>query len=270
VPEQPAVAVFASLLDHLGAAVAFEIEVLGSEPAWPSAMRASSGYLVRTAQGKVLLDCGTGVFARLRGVIPPEELTAIVISHLHFDHWVDLLPFRYYLNYETRPKVRPALHFPPGSVEKMQTIGEQVDPGPRFFSGVFSTSEYDPRTRLHIADLCITFRKTRHPINTYAFRLVCEGRTVVYSSDTGWDESLADFVRDTDLFICDANWGAGEGNRDIHLSAAEAGRLATLAGARKLLLSHLAESEAHDAVLAARREYRGPVEYAVAGQIYRL
>jgi glyoxylase-like metal-dependent hydrolase (beta-lactamase superfamily II) len=92
----------------------------------------------------VLMDGGTGVFERLRAVIRPEELTDVVISHLHFGHWIDLIPFRYYLAFDVRPPVPPRLHLPPGTNEKLQGIVEQIDPRPRFFADVFETSEYDP------------------------------------------------------------------------------------------------------------------------------
>jgi ribonuclease BN (tRNA processing enzyme) len=248
----------------------FEVKVLGSEPAWPSGPRACSGYLVRTAESTVLVDCGTGVFGRLCDVLAPEELTAVVISHLHFDHWVDLLPFRYYLSFEARPDVSPQLHLPPGAIQKLQTITEQIDPAPGFFADVFETAEYDPERKLRIRDLSITFWRTLHPIETYALRLVSGDKTLVYSADTGWDDSLAEFASGADLFICDATWGAGESiATDIHLTGEEAGRLATLSGAQKLLLTHLAELKAEDAVRAAQKEYSGPVEYAGAGRIFR-
>jgi ribonuclease BN (tRNA processing enzyme) len=121
-------------------AVTFEVVVLGSEPAWPSGPRACSGYLVRTAESTVLIDCGTGVFGRLVDVLAPEGLTGVVISHLHFDHWADLVPFRYYLSFEARPDVSPRLYLPPGAIEKLQTITEAIDPAPGFLTDVFETA----------------------------------------------------------------------------------------------------------------------------------
>jgi len=250
--------------------VTLQIEVLGSGPAWPSALRACSGFLVRTAESAVLVDCGTGVFERLRAALPPEELTGVVISHLHFDHWVDLVPFRYYLAYEARPGVPPWLCLPPGGVEKLRRAIEPIDPAPRFFEDVFETSEYAPQGELRVGDLRITFHETRHPIETYALRLVAEDKTVVYSADTGWEESLAGFARGADLFVCEATWAAGNGSADVHLSGAEAGRLAGLAGVERLLLTHVAEPDAEDAVRAASKEYGGPVEHAAAGLVFRL
>lgn len=119
----------------------FEVVVLGSEPAWPSGPRACSGYLVRTAESTVLIDCGMGVFGRLVDVLAPEGLTGVVvISHLHFDHWADLIPFRYYLSFEARPNVSPRLYLPPGAIEKLQTITEAIDPAPGFLTDVFETA----------------------------------------------------------------------------------------------------------------------------------
>lgn len=242
------------------------ITVIGSEPAWPSANRACSGYLVQTAASTVLIDCGTGVFARLRALLPPEELTAIVISHLHFDHWADLIPFRYYTSYEAQPESPPQLHVPPGGIARLQGITEAFDRDTDFLAGTFRMSEYDPEGELTIGDLRITFELMRHPIETYALRIVTADGVICYSADTGWEPRLAQHAQGSDLFICEANWGADESGGPMHLTAAEAARLATMAGAKQLLLTHLPERTASDAVQAAKNEFAGEVEHATAGR----
>ncbi len=245
--------------------MSLSIRVLGSETAWPSASRACTGFLVEADGERVLLDCGTGVFGRLRDILPPEDLTAIVISHLHFDHFADLIPFRYYLSFEAGPESSPKLHLPPDATETLRRVVEPVDPAPDFFTGAFGTSEYDPEKELLIGNLSISFHKTRHPVQTFAMKLSSEGGTVVYSADTGWLESLSDFARGADLFICEATWADGEGSPDVHLSAPEAGRLARMAGVERLALTHVAEPKAKAAVRAARKEFGGLVEHAAAG-----
>lgn len=245
--------------------MSISVEVLGSGPAWPSASRSCTGFLVGCGGKTILLDCGTGVFERLRAKVAPENLDAVVISHIHFDHVADLIPFRYFLAFEAHPEHPPKLHLPPGASEKLRRIVEPVDPDPNFFTGAFETSEYDPDVKLRIGDLSITFHRTRHPVETYAMRLSPGGESFVYSADTGWDESLAAFAENTDLFICEATWADGEGNPDIHLSAAEAGRLAKMAGAKRLALTHVAEPMAEAATRAARREFGGSVEHAFEG-----
>jgi ribonuclease BN (tRNA processing enzyme) len=251
--------------------VTLALRILGSEPAWPSAGRACTGFLLETPGGPVLVDCGTGIFERLRAVLPPERLRAVIISHLHFDHWADLIPFRYYLSFGVRPERPPALYLPPGAISALREIVEPVDPDPRFFAGSFKTSEYDPEGILKIGALEVSFRKTLHPVATYAFKFRANDASLVYSADTGWDPFLADFARGADLFLCEAGWGGdGRAAEDMHLSGAEAGRLARMAGVERLLLTHIPESEAPVTVRSARREYGGPVDYATPGLTVRL
>lgn len=96
-----------------------------------------------------------------------------------------------------------------------------------------------------------------------------EAFRIVYSADTGWLESLSDFAKGADLFICEATWANGEGNPDIHLSAPEAGRLAKMAGVEKLALTHVAQPRVEEAITAAGEEFGGAVEHAAAGSTLR-
>lgn len=250
--------------------MSISIEVLGSGAAWPSASRACAGLLVESGETRLLVDCGTGVFERLRARMPPEDVGHIIVSHIHFDHIADLIPFRYFLAFEARPEHPPKLHLPPGASDKLRKIVEPVDPDPDFFTAAFATSEYEPDGELRIGDLSITFHETRHPVETFAMRLASEGgEAVVYSADTGWLPSLADFAEGADLFICEATWADGEGNPGIHLSAPEAGRLAHMAGAKKLALTHLPEPRAKASVDAAQKEFGGPIEHAAEGSTLR-
>jgi ribonuclease BN (tRNA processing enzyme) len=250
--------------------MALELHVLGSEPAWPSASRACSGYLVRSESGVILLDCGTGVFAQLRATLPPESLAAVVITHLHFDHWVDLIPFRYYLKHEAASASPPALYLPPGALGTLAALVAPIDGSPDFFPGAFAASEYDPHSQLNVAELNFRFQVTRHPIATHALRISSDDATLVYTADTGWSPDLADFATGTDLLLCEAAWGAGESEGDMHLSARQAGELATLASARRLLLTHLAAPMAANSVEAARVTYAGPVGYAEPGSVHTI
>jgi ribonuclease BN (tRNA processing enzyme) len=247
--------------------MSMQLTILGSSPAWPAAGRACSGYLLRAGGSSLLIDCGTGVFERLRVLVPPEQVPAIIISHLHFDHWVDLIPFRYYLRHEApETGAPPQLHLSPGALATMQRVVAPIDADPTFFSGTFGIAEYDPLGEHAIGGLSIRFHTTRHPIQTYAMRLQLGDTSLVYSADSGWDPELAEFARGTDLFLCEAAWAGAEGSSDVHLSGAQAGRLAALAGAKKLVLTHLLESQAEDALRAARAEYGGPVAYAAEGE----
>ena len=96
-----------------------QITILGKSPSWPDAGGACSGYLVETAGTKLLVDCGSGIFGKLRERIDYAEIDAIVISHFHGDHCLDLMPYAYALTYSPRwtaanPAPRPKLFVPTG------------------------------------------------------------------------------------------------------------------------------------------------------------
>ncbi len=243
----------------------FELQVLGSSPAWPNAHRACSGYLLYLDDVTVLLDCGNGVFERLRAVFAPESLDAVLVSHLHHDHWADLIPFRHYLNYESAAHTAPQLLLHPGAAQKIQRSVEAIHPADAFFAGTFAISEYDPGGELQLGNARVRFRRTLHPIETYALRIELGNRSLVYSADTGWDPSLADWARGANLFLCEAASGAAGGGGPIHLGGDEAGTLAVMAEVERLVLTHVLDSQAESALESASREFGGAVLHATEG-----
>ncbi len=95
------------------------ITVLGKSPSWQDAGGACSGYLVEDGGTRLLLDCGNGVFSKLRQRVDYTELDAVLISHLHADHFLDLVPYSYALDLRSAPAARPggrlSRHRQPGS-----------------------------------------------------------------------------------------------------------------------------------------------------------
>lgn len=247
-----------------------QLMVIGSEPAWPSPLRACSGYLVRSDTTTLLMDCGTGVFERLRNLARPESLTGIILTHLHFDHWADLIPFRYYLRLDptVRGPARPPLYLPPGGLATIEQVVAPIDPTEGFFADTYEVTEYDPRSRLQIGDIAISFHRTRHPIEAYALRLEAGDRALTFSADTGWEPSVAEFARGSQLFLCESAFGSGESGGEMHLTAAETGRLATLGAVESLVLTHMTEGEAERAVSAAQTEFGGPISHATPGKVF--
>ena len=87
------------------------VTVLGKSPSWQDAAGACSGYLVQEQGYTLLLDCGNGVFAKLRETIDYLAVDAILVSHLHADHFFDVVPFSYALRFGPRTAaVRPQLY----------------------------------------------------------------------------------------------------------------------------------------------------------------
>src|SRR3954464_15921039 len=88
------------------------ITVLGKSPAWQDVDGACSGYLVEGGGVRVLLDCGPGVFAKLRRFADYTDVDAVVITHLHADHILDLVPFASGLRYAPRQQPVPVAGWP--------------------------------------------------------------------------------------------------------------------------------------------------------------
>jgi ribonuclease BN (tRNA processing enzyme) len=251
-----------------------ELRVLGKSPAWQDAGGACSGYLVEADGTRLLLDCGSGVFGKLRAVIDYAEVDAVVISHLHADHILDLVPFASGLIYAPRHQPvpvdghpgtddppRPRLLAPPGG----GMSEDHIEKG-------FALEEYDPGRPVRVGTLEISFQPVPHFLPTHAVAVAGEGRRLTYSADSSPSEDLCAFARGTDLLLIEATLPRPEreGPRG-HLTPEEAGEHGRRAGARRLVLTHISDELAADwARREAERGFGGPVEIAHEGAVYRI
>src|SRR4051812_5651612 len=105
------------------------LTVLGKSPAWQDAGGACSGYLVEAGGTRVLVDCGPGVFGKLRAIADYRAVDAVVLSHLHADHVLDLVPFASGLRFGPGAGARPDLHVPPGGALKLADLTEGASMG---------------------------------------------------------------------------------------------------------------------------------------------
>jgi ribonuclease BN (tRNA processing enzyme) len=215
-----------------------KLTVVGCSPAWPNPGGAQSGYLVE-GPGRLLLDCGPGVLARLREREPWPRVDAIAITHFHLDHWGDLVPWVWGSMYGPGEQAgRPELHVPPNGRTLLEELGEHL--GARdMFEVTFRISEYRDGVPFEAAGFELTpVRVPHYTIESYAFR-VTKGTTVLaYSGDSGPSEVLADLARDADLFVCEATLLHDEPEPRGHLSLEEAEEAFVASGARRLLVTH--------------------------------
>ena len=88
-----------------------KLTILGNNGPYPAPGGACSGYLLSSDSGNtnVLLDCGTGVLSNLSRHLPWESLSAVILSHLHYDHMSDLLPMQYALQFHPRSAPLPVI-----------------------------------------------------------------------------------------------------------------------------------------------------------------
>lgn len=251
-----------------------KITVLGSSAAYPGGGQACSGFLIEEGSLHLLLDCGTGVLSNLQRHLRLDAVSAIIISHMHADHFFDLIPYRYALRYglERLPDPRLPLWVPPGGREVMERVVAPFAENDRFFTDVFKIGEYDPTAPLPVGDFQVAFAAVHHYIPSYAVS-VRGYRKIVYTSDTSACPELLPLAHGADLLL--ANVGRClEPDRETlwgHLRPAEAGALAREAGAQKLILSHFWPGcDREKSRERAAGEFAGPVLLAEEGSAHEI
>jgi ribonuclease BN (tRNA processing enzyme) len=218
---------------------AMKLTVIGSSPAWPNPGSAHSGYLVEGA-GRLLLDCGPGVLGRLReldGCWP--RIDAIAITHLHLDHWGDLVPWVWGSLFGAGAGgERPAVHLPPNGIATLSQVGSLIG-HPDMFEQAFLLSEYQGGQPFAAAGHEVTPLRVEHySADAYALRVRAGTTVLAYSGDSGPTDSLVEVARDADLFLCEATLLDGEPEPRGHLSLEEANHAFEASGARRLLITH--------------------------------
>jgi ribonuclease BN (tRNA processing enzyme) len=220
-----------------------KLTVVGCSPAWPNPGGAQSGYLLE-GPGRLLLDCGPGVLARLRENSSENgwpEVDAIAITHFHLDHWGDLVPWVWGTMWGLgRDTKRPELWLPPGGRKELAAFGTRFGT-PDMFVRVFEPKEYVEGEPFTAAGLELTaIRLPHYTVQTYGFRVANDTRTLAYSGDSAPSERLAELADGVDLFLCEATLETGEadGQPRGHLSAEEAVSAFEASGAKRLVLTH--------------------------------
>lgn len=253
------------------------LTVLGRSPARPNPGEACAGYLVEGGGARLLVDIGPGVVAQLLLQGPPDELDAVVVSHMHPDHMLDLVTLRYVYPWRSRPREeRLRVIVPPGSTEQLADLARGAG-STRYLEDVFRLSEHDGRSPLAFGDLTLTPIETQHFIPCWGFRAEADGRVLAYTADTAPCDALMNLATDADLLVSEATLrsldeDAAPPEPRGHLLPAEAGDAARVAGARRLLLTHLPVDEAGAAWARAEAAtaYGREVEVAEPQGIYEV
>jgi ribonuclease BN (tRNA processing enzyme) len=240
------------------------LTIAGSSSSIPRPERACSSYLIDDGETPIVLDLGTGAFANLRRHVDYDRLGAVVISHMHADHFIDLIPLRYAIRYGARRRaMKLPVYLPPDGLQTLRTLCSAfADEGGEFLSDVFELREYDPAARLAIEGATLRFAHTAHYIPAFAIRWERSGASLTYSADTAPDERVIALARESEVFLCEATLLHGETEVGMrgHSSAQDAAAMAREAGVRRLVLTHYgAESSSRDLDEAARAVYNGEI-----------
>jgi ribonuclease BN (tRNA processing enzyme) len=241
-----------------------ELTVCGSSGSHTGPGRVCSGYLLRADGTNILVDAGNGSTANLQRFVTLHELDAVVVSHRHVDHCVDLIGSFYALRFDPTYGRQLPLYAAPEVHEALTSLLTRDTA--LLFDEVFVHHEVKPGDELDLGPFHFRFFDSIHPVPTVSMRIEVGGKTIAYSADSAGGPELVECARDVDLFLCDATWhgDADQHPPDIHLTARDAGRVATEAGAKRLVLAHVAGNlDPMVSVEQARETFDGPVEAAL-------
>jgi len=249
------------------------LTVVGCSGSYPGPDSAASCYLLEAdldgRTWRVLLDLGSGALGALHRHVDPLAIDAVLLSHLHADHCLDLTGYYVLRKYHpTGPQPRIPVWGPEGTADRMARAYDlPAEPG--------MTGEFDFRTwdaPVQIGPFTVEAIPVVHPVPAYGLRVSVEGTTVAYSGDTGPCPALDRVADGADLFLAEASFERETPNpADLHLTGADCGDVARRAGAKSLVITHVPPW--HDGEVALREAaelYDGPLDLAHAGAVYDL
>lgn len=240
------------------------LSVLGAGPAYTDRQDAvGAAYLVTHEGTSVLLDLGQGAFPRIFPRVHPTALDAIVVSHLHPDHYIDLVPLRHYLRYEFEPPRRSRVIGPRDLANRLDAL--HAEPG---FTAEALDTEQLGTEGLVIGSLTITACLVTHTDESYAIRVAAaDGPGLVYSGDCGRAADLAPLIRPGDTLLTEVAFGAGPVPPGVlHLDGPAVGDLAAATSPGRILLTHILSGHDLQATIASIGDrWDGPVEFVWPG-----
>ena len=251
--------------------MAMRLTILGSSGTYPAPSNPASGYLIEAGATRVWCEAGPGSFAALCSVLDPALVDAVVVSHRHPDHCMDLVSAYHAFAYGPHPRLGIPLYAPPEVIPAfLAFLGQDTEGG---FSQVFDLRTVGDRDRIDIGPLQISFAEADHPVPTVASRWTDGHRALAYSADTGPGGDWRRLAHGAHLFLCEASLGASPPRRwaPHHLTGEQAGQIAREQGVRRLMLTHIPPHiDSARAVAAAEGAFDRPVALAVPGAAHRV
>lgn len=247
------------------------LTVLGCAGSHPGVGRVCSGYLLQASGTSLLLDAGNGSTANLQRHVAIRDLDAVIASHRHVDHCIDLVGAFYALRFD--PAFDRSIPLYAAAEVEATLAGLLSADSAMAFGEVFAHQQVGHGDRIEVGPMLCSFARSLHPPPTVSTRIEVDGTTVVYSSDSAGGDDLVDIARGADLLLCEATWAgdAEDHPPGVHLTGRGAAHIAKEAEVGRLVLTHIAGGTDRDRVLAEAREvFDGPVELAEDLAVYDL
>jgi ribonuclease BN (tRNA processing enzyme) len=229
------------------------LTVLGCSTAAPHPVTPTAGFLVEWADTSLLLDVGQGVIRNLQQFLDPTQLTAVVVGHMHADHYLDVVGLRYLFPWGERAERPLPVHLPPGGRDRLDALSRAISERDGFFDASFDAVEYDPDTVIDVGPLRVRFVRGRHYVPAWGVVVEApDGAKIGYTGETGPSDRVVEGMHGVDLLLVEAalhDLRYDDPERG-HLTGPEALDLARAAGARRAMLVHY--GPAHVDVLAAQ------------------
>ncbi|HEX5366781.1 MAG TPA: MBL fold metallo-hydrolase [Acidimicrobiales bacterium] len=239
------------------------VTVLGSSGTYAAPGDACSGYLLRTGTTAVAVDLGSGTLANLQRHVGLTALDALVLTHEHPDHWLDVPLLHNALRYVLEVEGLP-VHATAGTGRLARTLLHELGPTLEWHTVTAGSS-------LPVGDLALGFGLTDHPVETLAVRASAGGRTLLYSADTGSGWCPGPLGEGVDVLLCEATLVPGDQDRLQHLTARQAAGYARDVGAGRLVLTHVPPGvDRSQQVARAAEVFTGRIDAVRAGDVFRV
>jgi ribonuclease BN (tRNA processing enzyme) len=247
-----------------------ELTVLGSQGTWPGPGGETCGYLVSHDGFHLWVDAGTGTFARLQQHVRIDDVGAMLVTHGHPDHFVDIIPAFYARHYGGFGKPNLPFYSPDGFTEQAALLVSEN--GRNVMAEAYDFRIAEERRPFEEGPFRITPLEMTHIGGpALGYRIEAGGVVLAYTGDTGPCEAAVEVGRDSHLLLAEATYQNASSLMPFHLSAAQAGEHAAVAGARRLVLTHLTPDL--DPVVSLREAattYDGPIDLAVPGLVLEV
>lgn len=259
------------------------LTIVGCCGSMSGAKSASSCYLVQARDAdrcySVVLDLGSGAMGQLTRYVHPADVDAIVLSHTHADHCVDLVGMQVYRRWHPDGELGPVPVYCPDEDADARLRGISGDSPEEDYRGEYDFTQVSPGNQIQIGPMTLEFFKAWHTVPALAVRITGPSETdpakqvkLTYTGDTDLSEAVVSSATEVDLLLSEAAFQEGRDTvSGVHMTGLRAGKLARRAGANRLLLTHLQPwTDPVQTKADARSQCEVDVQVVAAGDVYEI